>query len=95
MKKGTTIWLMIAIVLLIGGFIIQVTVMPSDETRVIIDHTQKVYSAPACYDQAGLTNNLEETTLGYAKKLDYMSESNCTDQEFSGEQMPFLLSLFR
>ncbi|WP_227935046.1 hypothetical protein [Alkalihalobacillus deserti] len=94
MKKGTIIWLVVAIALIIFGFTIEVTVTPSDETRVIIDHTQKVYSAPACYDQAELTNNLEETTLGHAKDLEYVSESNCTEKEFSGEKKPFLLSLF-
>lgn len=95
MKKGTIIWLMVAGILIILGFIIEVKVLPSDETRVIIDHTKKVYSAPACYDQAGLTNNLEETTLGYAKEVDYASESSCTDTEFAGERKPFLVSLFQ
>jgi hypothetical protein len=95
MKKGTLIWIMIASVLIIIGLIIPVTVMPSDDTRVIIDHTKQMYSAPACFDQADFTNNLEETTFGYAKELEYASESSCTNLEFSGERKPFLIAIFR
>lgn len=94
MKKGTIILLVLASALLILGFIIPVTVEPSADTRIIIDHTKEVYSTPACFDQADLTNNLEETTLGHAEELAYASESDCTTSELQAEQKPFLLAIF-
>lgn len=95
MKKGTVILMIAATVLLILGFTIPVSVEPAAESRVIIDHTKKVYSAPSCFDQADLTNNLEETTLGHAGELQYMSESDCTSTELAMERKPFLLAIFQ
>ncbi|NEU30797.1 hypothetical protein GN156_08410 [bacterium LRH843] len=95
MKKGTVFLLIAAAILVLAGFVIPVTVGPGEDTRVIIDHTKKVYSAPSCFDQAGLTNNLEETTLGHAKELAYVSESACTDAELTSEKQPFLVAIFK
>ncbi|WP_332691210.1 hypothetical protein [Halalkalibacter lacteus] len=94
MKKGTLIWIVLAGVLLLVGLTVPISVTSPDNTRVIIDHTYKVYSAPGCYDQAELTNNLEETTFDHAKDLAYVSESSCTDNELL-EQKPFLIGIFR
>ncbi|GAE24833.1 hypothetical protein JCM9140_786 [Halalkalibacter wakoensis JCM 9140] len=94
MKKGTKIWMVLAVLLLIIGFLIPINVEISGDTRVIIDHTLEVYSVPSCYDQADLTNNLEETTLSYAKQLNYMSESSCTEEQLQ-ESKPFLIGIFQ
>jgi hypothetical protein len=94
MKKGTLIWVALAGVLIIAGLIIPISVNPPGDTRVIIDHTQKVYSAPECFDQADLTNNLEETSIEHALDLEYSSESSCTDQELQS-QKPFLVGIFQ
>ncbi|WP_035661695.1 hypothetical protein [Halalkalibacter akibai] len=94
MKKGAIIWIIIAIGLVVIGLIVPVSTKPADETRVIIDHTKNVYSSPACFDQAGLTNNLEETTFGYAIQIGYESESSCTETEYFGKRKPFLLAIF-
>lgn len=92
MKKGTLVLVILVAIILIG-LLVPVTVVPSD-SRVILDHTYNVYSAPACYDQANLTNNLEESTLRFANELGYESESSCTDDEFQGERKPFLIGIF-
>jgi hypothetical protein len=94
LKKGTGILIAVALVLVVLGLTIQTTVQPTDE-RVIVDHTKKVYSAPECFDQAELTNNLEEVTYGYAVDLGYDSESSCTAEALKSEKMPVLLSWFR
>ena len=88
-------YLFVVIILIIVGFVVKVPVEASDDTRVIIDHTMKVYSAPECFDDAGLTNHLEETTFGFAKELEYESESSCTTEALSGEKKPFLISIFQ
>ncbi len=95
MKKGTGVLLVTALLLLIIGLIVPISVAPSDDTRVIIDHTKKAYSTPACFDQADFTNNLEETTLAYAKSIEYKSESNCTSSELVSEKKPFLIAIFQ
>ncbi|WP_035343750.1 hypothetical protein [Halalkalibacter hemicellulosilyticus] len=94
MKKGTWIFISLAGILLILGFTIPITVQPSADTRTIVDHTLHVYSAPECFDQADLTNNLEETTYHYANELEYESESSCTDNAFIGEKKPLLMAIF-
>lgn len=95
MKKGTMTLVAGAILLLVIGFVIPVSVSPADDTRVIIDHTKKVYSTPECFDQAELTNNLEETTIGHAKSIEYTSESACTEEALSHEKKPFLIGIFQ
>lgn len=94
MKKGTKPLLVVALLLLILGFIIPISVPPAADTRVIIDHTKKVYSAPACFDDAELTNFLEEVTLQHALSLEYDSESSCTDEQLQHEKKPFLIGIF-
>ncbi|MFC0473407.1 hypothetical protein ACFFHM_23595 [Halalkalibacter kiskunsagensis] len=94
MKKGTLLWISLAVVLIIVGLVIPINVNPPGDTRVIMDHTKKVYSAPECFDQADLTNNLEETTFDHALDLEYVSESSCTDQRLQ-IQKPFLIGIFR
>ncbi|ARK29454.1 hypothetical protein [Halalkalibacter krulwichiae] len=95
MKKGAKLLIGLAVILLILGFVIPVTVNPSNDTRIILDHTKEVYSTPACFDQAELTNNLEETTLGFAKEMNYVAESDCTETDLVGEREPFLISIFK
>ncbi|WP_332633742.1 hypothetical protein [Halalkalibacter flavus] len=94
MKKGTIFWMILAAFLLVIGLVIPITVTVSGDTRVILDHTHRVYSAPACFDQADLTNNLEETTLKHALELDYVSESSCTQDQLQ-ETKPFLIGIFQ
>ncbi|WP_100406899.1 hypothetical protein [Bacillus solitudinis] len=95
MKKGTLIWMALAGILLLMGLVVQTEVGPADDTRVIIDHEKFVYSAPSCFDEAGLTNNLEETTLGEALALDYEPESGCTANVFVKEKKPILIGWFQ
>jgi hypothetical protein len=94
LKKGTGIFIIIALVLVVLGLSIQTTVHPSD-TRVIVDHTKKVYSAPECFDQAELSNHLEEVTYGYAIDLGYEAESSCTTEATKGERKSLLVSWFQ
>lgn len=51
---------------------------PPGDTRVILDHTLRVYAAPPCFDQADLTNYLTETTWDKAQESGYGPESACT-----------------
>ncbi len=95
MKKGTKPLVALAILLVIIGLIVPVQVHPRDDFRIIIDHTKKVYVAPACFDDADVTNNLEETTLKHALHLQYEPESSCTSEELVPVKKPFLIAIFQ
>ncbi|WP_231686747.1 hypothetical protein [Bacillus sp. JCM 19034] len=94
LKKGTWVFISLAGILLLLGFVVPITVHPSTDTRTIVDHTLQVYSAPECFEQAELTNNLEETTYERALELEYDSESSCTTTSFAGVRKPILLAIF-
>ncbi|WP_054712231.1 hypothetical protein [Bacillus sp. JCM 19041] len=62
---------------------------------MIIDHTQNRYSAPACFDQAGFTNNIDETT--YSEVEDnpaFLPESSCTAVEMQTKRGPLWFAWF-
>lgn len=78
--KKTIIGLIVILLIISLGFVIQISAKAPDSTRVIIDHIHEVYVSPPCFDQAELTNYLEETTLGQAVKINYEAEGSCTEQ---------------
>ncbi|WP_088102394.1 hypothetical protein [Halalkalibacter urbisdiaboli] len=94
MKKGTLFFVSLAVFLVVLGFSIQTTVFPAENSRVIVDHTLDVYTSPKCFDQANLTNNLEETTWKAAKEMNYPPESECTMAAFEGVKKSLLVSWF-
>lgn len=51
---------------------------PPGDTRIILDHTLRVYVAPPCFNDAALTNYLTETTWSKAREKGYEPESACT-----------------
>ncbi|MBD2868996.1 hypothetical protein [Paenibacillus arenilitoris] len=75
-KIGIASGLLIAMVLLL--FVIPWPFRPPADTRLILDHTEEVYIAPPCFEQAGATNYLTESTWSKAKASGYRPESACT-----------------
>ncbi|MBU8907823.1 hypothetical protein [Desertibacillus haloalkaliphilus] len=92
MKKLLLISVIIAIVIV--AFFIKITPTAPDQTRMIIDHTHHVYVSPPCFDQAELTNYLEETTLEKALATGYEPESACTEASLVGEPRSIAIALF-
>ncbi|MEJ8546112.1 hypothetical protein [Brevibacillus borstelensis] len=66
----------------------KVTVIPPDDTRMILEHTHRTYISPPCYEEAEKTNNIGEATLGEALGLSYSPESGCTQQSLQPIQVP-------
>ncbi|SDC11269.1 hypothetical protein [Shouchella lonarensis] len=83
-----------SIVIIIMGFIIQVEHGPDEDARVIVDFTLKRYSAPDCFDDAGFTNNIGETTYKDAVAKDFKEESVCTSLAFKKTSGPLWFSWF-
>ncbi|WP_059102505.1 hypothetical protein [Shouchella shacheensis] len=92
--KQSWIALIVVVLIISTGFIIQVEDEADAEERVIIDFTLNAYSAPSCFDDAGFTNNVSETSLGTAHDSGFEAESVCTTEAFAPEQKPLWLALF-
>lgn len=87
------IGIIIVIGLLIAGFVIPREIKPSDSTRIILEHTEKTYIAPACFEESNPSNFLEDSTLEEAYSLNYDSHSSCTVDELESEENSFIISL--
>lgn len=70
---------------IIGLFTINVTAHPPDNTRMIVEYTERTYIAPPCFGQAETTNNVGEMTLLQSKERNFEPESNCTVEALQGQ----------
>lgn len=95
MKRGLIIVGALVVVLLVLSFIIQKETKPSDNTRVIIEHTYSTYVAPPCFNDADVTNFLEDSTLGAAIDMDYDPHDNCTEEAYKNEKNSLFISLLK
>lgn len=77
-KRSFTVAALAALLLLV--IVVPFPFQPPGSARMVLDHTLKVYAAPPCFQQAGLTNYLTETTWSKAKASGYEPESSCTAQ---------------
>lgn len=84
-KWSISLVLIVGVIVIIGLFVPSET-HPSGDTRIILDHTYQTYTAPACFEESGLTNFLEEATLEKAKELDYPAHSVCTEEALASEK---------
>ncbi|KYG32139.1 hypothetical protein [Alkalihalobacillus trypoxylicola] len=82
------------IIFLIVGFTVPLIAESNPNNRVIIDNTLGEYSAPACFDEAGFTNNIDEMILKDAIEYDFVPESSCTESELPFEKKPLFLVWF-
>jgi hypothetical protein len=68
-------------------------ILPSGETRLILEYTYETYISPPCYEQAKITNNIFEATLDKARKLNFKADSLCTEQSLVGVEKRLYLVL--
>lgn len=78
MKKSTTI-----VIVLVLAAVLMLVLPLADKTsgseRVIIDNTQHEIVHPSCFDQADLTNYLDEVSYSRAtEELGYTVEDECS-----------------
>ncbi|GIP26136.1 hypothetical protein J23TS9_12660 [Paenibacillus sp. J23TS9] len=66
---------------------IRMTVQPPGNTRVILDHSLQKIIAPPCFNSAEVTNNLTESKLSRADKLQFKPDSACTEKSLAGTKM--------
>lgn len=86
-------WLVIVICsLIIIGFLVPSETKPSETTRVILEHYEETYIAPVCFEDAEVSNNIEETTLKHAKEVNYAPDSSCTEDALKPEKNSLIIS---
>lgn len=95
MKKILLVVLIIFSLFLISSFFFTKTVKPSEDTRVILEHTYKTYIAPVCFETADATNFLEESTLENAQEIGYAAHSDCTEEALEAEEHSFFVSILQ
>ncbi|EZH67128.1 hypothetical protein DH09_04120 [Bacillaceae bacterium JMAK1] len=94
-KKIIITLLSIVAILIIGGMFVPISVSAPSDTRTIIDHTTQTYAAPSCFDQAEMTNFLQETTFGHAQTLDYDAESLCSSDFYTQSDVPIFFAMLQ
>lgn len=87
MKRGLLIGIG-AVIVVAGVLSIPVEAGPSPDTRIILEHTNKTYISPPCYEQANKTNNLAEADIQKAQELNYQPESSCTANSLAPIKQP-------
>ena len=95
MKRLLTLSIVLIAGLIIIGFIVPVETKPSDSTRVILEHHQKTYITPTCFEASNPSNFIEDSTLGQANELDYKPHSSCTEDALESEQNPYIIGLLK
>lgn len=80
----------ILLLTMISLHFIRMTVRPSGNTRVILDHSLQMVVAPPCFNSAKVTNNITDSKLSRARKLQYEPDSTCTEESLAGLKMTLL-----
>ena len=85
---------------IITAIVLAVLVLPlvdktSGTTRVIVDHTSGEIVAPVCYDQADLTNWIDEMSFSNAlNELQYEVRDDCSKEHFQEGKTSVLMRIF-
>ncbi|SFE41866.1 hypothetical protein [Alteribacillus iranensis] len=95
MKKLINGAIILFVILIVSGFLIPVQLTAPPDVRTIVDHTNQVYVTPPCFNEAELTNYLQETTYQEATELGYKPESSCTADSVVEEEVPINIALFK
>ncbi|MFC5712273.1 hypothetical protein ACFPU1_05725 [Thalassorhabdus alkalitolerans] len=82
-------------ILIILGFFVSTSLYAPEGVRVIIDHTNQTYVSPPCFEEAELTNNLQEVALEHAVTLGYEAEAECTSDSLVEEDVSLNLALLK
>lgn len=94
MKTVGMISSIIAAIILLS-ILIKIDTPPSNDTRIILEHTYETYIAPPCFEQSDATNFLEESTLEHAEDIGYELHDVCTEDELKEERNSVLIHLLK
>ena|SRR5690625_843866 len=95
LKRMIMLCILLVIGVIIVGFIVPKETKPSSTTRVILEHNEKTYIAPPCFQEADASNFIAESSLEQANELNYSPHSACTEGALKGEKDSLLVSLLK
>ena len=95
MKKLLITIIAVLLGLILVGFVVKKETKPSDDTRIILEHTYQTYVTPTCFNDADVTNFLEDSTLGVATQLEYEPNDKCTEDALAGEKEALIVSVLK
>ncbi|RSL29599.1 hypothetical protein D7Z54_30360 [Salibacterium salarium] len=81
--------------IVISGFFIPVQLSAPPDVRTIVDHTNQIYVSPTCFNDAQLSNYLQESDLGEAQQLNYNAESDCTRNSLVEKDVTLNIALLK
>ncbi|RSL31128.1 hypothetical protein D7Z54_22710 [Salibacterium salarium] len=95
MKGTLIIGAILLAAIIISGFFIPIQLSAPPDVRTIVDHTNQEYVSPPCFNDAELSNYLQESYLGEAQQLDYKAESECTTNSLVEEDVTLNIALLK
>lgn len=93
-RKG--IWIVLTLILIaIGLLFLPLADRTSGSERVIVDHTLEEIVHPGCFDQAGLTNYIDEVSFSRAtEELGYRIEDECSKERLEEGKESVISKIF-
>ena len=93
MKKLIVILILFAAVILV--LTLPLAPETSDTERVIVDHTLGVVVHPACFEEAGLTNYIDEVSFSDAmENYEYEISGECSEERLRAGRTSILSKIF-
>ena len=93
MKKLIVILILLAAVILVLS--LPIAPETSDTERVIVDHTLGVMVHPACFEDAGLTNFIDEVSYSNAvENYEYEILGECSEEQLQAGRTSILSKIF-
>lgn len=93
MKKLIVILIILAAVILV--LTLPIAPETSDTERVIVDHTLGVMVHPACFEDAGLTNFIDEVSYSNAvENYEYEILGECSEERLQAGRTSILSKIF-
>lgn len=93
MKKLIVLIILLAAVVLI--LVLPLAPETSDTERVIVDHTLSVTVHPSCFEEAGLTNYIDEVSFSNAmENYEYEISGECSEEKLQEGRTSILSKIF-
>jgi len=94
-KRGVFLVSVLIVGFIILGFFFPKETKPSESTRVILEHYDETYIAPVCFEESNPSNNIQDSTLGEAREMNYKAHSACTVDALKAEQDSIIVSMLK
>ncbi|MFB4162541.1 hypothetical protein ACE1TI_01625 [Alteribacillus sp. JSM 102045] len=95
MRKILLLAAALLVLIVASGFFIPIQLSAPPDARTIVDHTNHTYVTPPCFNDAEVSNYLQETDYAHAQELEYEPESSCTEETLTEKNVPINIALLK